>query len=111
MSDCALFPASPSRNRVWSVWADRESHLSLVGRACTCIRPRVQPFGWRDYLRVVYRDSSRNESHESLHCANITTLTSLEYSLLEAVDMTVEFLPGHIFPIHHEFSLSDHCFE
>ncbi|MBM0744638.1 hypothetical protein JOY44_24035 [Phormidium sp. CLA17] len=43
MSDCALLPASPSRNRVWSVWADKESYLSLVGRTCTCIRPRVQP--------------------------------------------------------------------
>ncbi|MBD2197204.1 MULTISPECIES: hypothetical protein [Calothrix] len=43
MSDCALFPASLSRNRVWSVWADKESQLSLLGGAFIRIRPRVQP--------------------------------------------------------------------
>lgn len=31
MSGCALLRASPFRNRVWSVWADRESQLSLLG--------------------------------------------------------------------------------
>jgi hypothetical protein len=51
MSDCALFPASPSRYRVWSVWADRDSYLSLVDGTFTHIRPRVQPLsmtglGW-----------------------------------------------------------------
>ncbi|HEY9830920.1 MAG TPA: hypothetical protein V6D26_10090 [Stenomitos sp.] len=43
MSDYALFPASPSRNRVWSVWADKESQLSRLGGAFTRIRPKVQP--------------------------------------------------------------------
>ncbi len=43
MSDSALFPALPSTNRVWSVWAGRESQLSLLDRIFTCIRPRVQP--------------------------------------------------------------------
>lgn len=53
MSDCALFPASPSRNRVWSVWADKESHLSLVGRTFTCICLRVQPFLFLDLVGVI----------------------------------------------------------
>ena len=43
MSDSALFPASPSRKRVWSVWAGQESQLNLLDRIFTCIRPRVQP--------------------------------------------------------------------
>ncbi len=43
MSDCALFPASPPENRVRLVWADRDSHLSLVGGTLTRISPRVQP--------------------------------------------------------------------
>ena len=37
MSGCALFPASSSRYRVWSMWADRESYLSLVGGTFTRI--------------------------------------------------------------------------
>jgi hypothetical protein len=37
MSDCALFPASPCKKRVYSVWADKESVLSLDGRAFTFI--------------------------------------------------------------------------
>ncbi|KRH96014.1 hypothetical protein CEP10_18290 [Cylindrospermopsis raciborskii S07] len=43
MSDCTLFPASPSSYRVWSVWADRESHLSLADGTFTHIQLRVQP--------------------------------------------------------------------
>ncbi|MBR8838160.1 MAG: hypothetical protein DSM106950_30200 [Stigonema ocellatum SAG 48.90 = DSM 106950] len=43
LSDCALSPASSSRNRVWSTWADRESHLNLVDGTFTRIRPEVQP--------------------------------------------------------------------
>ena len=63
MSDCVLFPASPSRYRVWSVWADKESYLSLVDGTYTHIRPRVQPFpviglGWLAYVRTDYRDSA-----------------------------------------------------
>ena len=53
MSDCALFPASLSRNRVWSVWAGKESHLSLVDGAFTRIRPRVQPFPFLELVGVV----------------------------------------------------------
>jgi hypothetical protein len=68
MSDCVLFPASTSRNRVGSSWAGRESYLSLVDGTCTHIRPRVQPFpvvgfGWLVYVRTEYRDSTNNESH------------------------------------------------
>ncbi|WP_236630420.1 hypothetical protein, partial [Aphanizomenon flos-aquae] len=68
MSDCALFPALTSRNRVGSSWADRESYLSLADGTFTHIRPRVQPFsisrlGWLAYVRTVYRDSANNESH------------------------------------------------
>ncbi|MDK2412512.1 hypothetical protein QHH11_26960, partial [Aphanizomenon sp. PH219] len=68
MSDCVLFPASTSRYRVGSSWADRESYLSLVDGTCTHIRPRVQPFsmiglGWLAYVRTDYRDSANNESH------------------------------------------------
>ena len=68
MSDCVLFPASTSRNRVGSSWAGRESYLSLVDGTFTHIKPRVQPFsisrlGWLAYVRTVYRDSANNESH------------------------------------------------
>jgi hypothetical protein len=68
MSDCVLFPASISRNRVGSSWADRESYLSLVDGTYTRIRPRVQPFsiarlGWLAYVRTDYRDSANNEPH------------------------------------------------
>ncbi|WP_292813234.1 hypothetical protein, partial [Nostoc sp. JL23] len=31
------------KNRACSVWADKESILSLNDRTCTCINPRVQP--------------------------------------------------------------------
>ncbi|MDD1438182.1 hypothetical protein MEN24_17885, partial [Dolichospermum sp. ST_sed10] len=70
---CVLFPASPSRNRVWSVWADRESYLSLADGIFTHIRPRVQPFsmiglGWLAYVRTDYRDSANNESHYKSLC-------------------------------------------
>lgn len=50
--------------------ADKESILSLNGRAYTFICSRVQPFtvsnlltGWISYLRTGYRDSLINESH------------------------------------------------
>ncbi len=62
MSDCVLFPASLSKNRAWSVWADRESYLSLVEGTCTPIRPRVQPCGWKSYVRtftVIYSSTNR----------------------------------------------------
>ncbi|MEH2352007.1 hypothetical protein, partial [Nostoc sp.] len=36
-SDCALFPASLYKNRACSVWADKESILSLNGKTYTCI--------------------------------------------------------------------------
>ena len=65
MSDCVLFPASLSKNRAWSVWADRESYLSLAEGAYTLIRPRVQPCGWKRYVRTDYRDSRFNESHST----------------------------------------------
>ena len=70
MSDCVLYLASTSRNRVGSSWADRESYLSLVDGTFTHIRPRVQPFsmiglGWLAYVRTDYRDSTNNESHIS----------------------------------------------
>ncbi|MCC5601049.1 hypothetical protein [Nostoc favosum] len=55
MSDCALFPASLSRNRVWLVWTDKESHLSHVGRTFTCIYLRVQPSLFLDLVGgVIY---------------------------------------------------------
>ncbi|MEG5176335.1 hypothetical protein, partial [Microcoleus sp. B3-D7] len=63
MSDCVLFPASLSENRAWSVWADRESYLSLAEGTCTLIRPRVQPRGWKRYVSGFHRDSRFNESH------------------------------------------------
>ncbi|MEG4534774.1 hypothetical protein [Microcoleus sp. D2_18a_D3] len=62
MSDCVLFPASLSKNRAWSVWADRESYLSLAEGACTLIRPRVQPCGWKGYVRaftVIHASTNR----------------------------------------------------
>jgi len=65
MSGCVLFPASLSKNRAWSVWADRESYLSLAEGTYTLIRPRVQPCGWKRYVRVDYRDSRFNESHQT----------------------------------------------
>ena len=67
MSDCVLFPASLPKNRAWSVWADRESYLSLAEGAYTLIRPRVQPCGWKRYVRVGYRNSRFNESHQNIH--------------------------------------------
>jgi len=68
MSDCVLFPALTSRNRVGLSWADRESYLSLVDGTFTHIKPRVQPFsmiglGWLAYVRTDCRDSANNESH------------------------------------------------
>ncbi|MEG4373630.1 hypothetical protein QUB29_29725, partial [Microcoleus sp. B4b_D2] len=65
MSDCVLFPASLSKNRAWSVWADRESYLSLAEGTCTLIKPRVQPCGWKRYVRaftVVYASTNRTFS-------------------------------------------------
>lgn len=70
LSDCAQLRASLYKNRACSVWAGKESILSLNGRTCTYIKPRVQPFndsnllsGWISYLRTDYRDSLINESH------------------------------------------------
>ncbi|CAA9250617.1 hypothetical protein AVDCRST_MAG92-1976 [uncultured Coleofasciculus sp.] len=43
---CLIAPCSqlhPPEKRVWSVWADKESCLSLAGRACTYINREVQP--------------------------------------------------------------------
>ncbi|MEG3968706.1 hypothetical protein QUA00_13925 [Microcoleus sp. T2B6] len=65
MSDCVLFPASLSKNRAWSVWADRESYLSLVEGTCTLISPRVQPCGWKRYVRtftVIHVSTNRTYS-------------------------------------------------
>jgi len=67
MSGCVLFPASLSKNRAWSVWAGRESCLSLAEGTCTLIRPKVQPCGWKCYVRTDYRDSHFNESHKHLY--------------------------------------------
>ncbi|MEG4388164.1 hypothetical protein QUA44_17010 [Microcoleus sp. N9_A2] len=52
MSDCVQLRASLSKNRAWSVWAGRESYLSLAEGTCTLIRPRVQPCGWKRYVRA-----------------------------------------------------------
>ncbi|MBA2750348.1 MAG: hypothetical protein H0U45_16860 [Tatlockia sp.] len=38
----ALFPASLYKNRACSLWAGKESRLSLTGRACTYINLGVQ---------------------------------------------------------------------
>ncbi|MEG4397335.1 hypothetical protein [Microcoleus sp. BROC3] len=65
MSDCVLFPASLSKNRAWSVWADRESCLSLAEGICTLISPRVQPCGWKRYVRtftVIHASTNRTLS-------------------------------------------------
>src|SRR4028118_614892 len=65
MSDCALFPASLSKNRAWSVWADRESYLSLAEGTCTLIKPRVQPCSWKRYVRaftVIHVSTNRTKS-------------------------------------------------
>ncbi|MEH1929299.1 hypothetical protein, partial [Nostoc sp.] len=35
--DCTLFPASLYKNRACSVWADKESILSLNGKTCTWV--------------------------------------------------------------------------
>ncbi|MEG4121911.1 hypothetical protein QUA43_31180, partial [Microcoleus sp. N9_B4] len=62
MSDCALFPASLSENRARSVWAGKESCLSLAEGTCTLITPRVQPCGWKRYVRaftVIYVSTNR----------------------------------------------------
>lgn len=43
-STLAVFRKFISRNQARSVWADRESYLSLIEGIFTRIRPRVQPF-------------------------------------------------------------------
>ncbi|HEY9302443.1 MAG TPA: hypothetical protein VIQ31_39985, partial [Phormidium sp.] len=48
-----------------SVWADRESYLSLAFGTCTLIRPRVQPCGWKRYVRaftVIHVSTNRTKS-------------------------------------------------
>jgi hypothetical protein len=76
MSDCALFPASPSKNRVWSVWADKESHLSLVGRTFTCIPLRVQPFLFLNWAGVIIYGLITEIHHT-------TNRTSVAYTVAE----------------------------
>src|SRR4028119_1207767 len=71
MSGCVLFPASLSKNRAWSVWAGRESCLSLAEGTCTLIRPKVQPCGWKRYVRTNCRDSRFNESHKHLYLSSL----------------------------------------
>ncbi len=44
------------------MWAGRESYLSLAEGTYTLIRPRVQPCGWRCYVRtftVIYTSTNR----------------------------------------------------
>ena len=49
------------------MWADRESYLSPAEGACTLIRPRVQPCGWKSYVRAfTVIDSSTNRTVESM---------------------------------------------
>ncbi|MEG4397179.1 phytochelatin synthase family protein [Microcoleus sp. BROC3] len=75
MSDCVLFPASLSKNRAWSVWADRESYLSLAEGTCTLIRPRVQPCGWKRYVRaftVIYVSTNRTRSSYAVTFSGMT---------------------------------------
>ena len=49
------------------MWAGKESCLSLAEGTCTLIRPKVQPCGWKCYVRTDYRDSHFNESHKHLY--------------------------------------------
>ncbi len=70
------------------MWADKESILSLNGKTCTCIKPRVQPFcdsnllsDWVSYLRTDYRDSLTNESHLTCLMQIVWGFGRLEISL------------------------------
>src|ERR687885_270828 len=69
MSGCVFQLHSPRIERA-SVWAGRESCLSLAEGTCTLIRPKVQPCGWKRYVRTDCRDSRFNESHKRLYSAS-----------------------------------------
>ena len=106
-----------------SVWADRESYLSLVEGACTLIRPKVQPCGWKCYVRTDYRDSHFNESHKRLYsafvvlCFEIPPLNTPQISrIILALSQTFAFnygasSAGSDFVVQRRFSVgSASCF-
>src|SRR5919199_4700704 len=89
MSDCVLSPASPSRNRVCSVWADKESRLSLTGRAFTCIRLGVQStlsqlIGVFIYGLITVIHTQRIALQIFMHPSPVTQLLSLSLGRVEA---------------------------
>ncbi len=88
------------------MWADRESHLSLVGRTCTCIRPRVQPCGWERYVRaftVIHAPTNRTKSLTALIqlLLGITPLSEIPepYSLPELGKRSGVFILHQLMPL------------
>ena len=69
----------PPKFRVWSAWAGRESHPSLMDRPFTCILLRVHSSThgeWHGYFRNLTPVFACNESHLCLRFKHVVTSIS-----------------------------------
>src|SRR4028119_1247280 len=103
MSDCAFELHSPRIELSLSVWADRESYLSLAFGTCTLIRPRVQPCGWNSYVRtftVIHSSTNRTYSGHVSFTDNLVSIWDKHgVNSPPICDIKVTFLIANALPI------------